>query len=417
MPENHVQPDPKETVEAQLCAYLEGDLSPAERMAIEQHLAVNPQHQRLLADLAENRGWLRDLPREPAPADVGEAFQQQVERSLLLGDGGPTRRPGGRMPQVLMIAALVLLTAGLGVGLMLMLSNPDRRPKLAADVPTTEHSGAAATEPALLTDVSPAPAAAPQMPAPVAPGSAPAVMSADAPLAKAVTPAMPDAAALGAASPLHLRVETSDPAAVNSILTKDGMTTDGSAPMEPMASRAGGGNQFGTQRLQSPSVRQFAQMDTARKASNSNAPAVTTEPTARRYVAHGLTRDQANRLTADLARTSAHVTVDSPVTRPTARLAVGELVTVVIPQLTGPGVTEANTVRVAADGTITLPMLDAVPAVGLTDDALSRRIADRYRSAHLIADPTVTVVTSVTPTTRSAELRTVTVDVEPKPAK
>jgi anti-sigma factor RsiW len=62
--------DPKEATEAKLCAYLEGELSPSERTEIEQHLAANPQHRQLLADLAKTREWMRSIPAESAPFDL-----------------------------------------------------------------------------------------------------------------------------------------------------------------------------------------------------------------------------------------------------------------------------------------------------------------------------------------------------------
>ena len=71
-PKDHL--DPKEATEAKLCAYLEGELAPAERAEIEQHLAANPQHRQLLSDLARTREWVRSIPSENSPVDLAEMF-------------------------------------------------------------------------------------------------------------------------------------------------------------------------------------------------------------------------------------------------------------------------------------------------------------------------------------------------------
>ena len=419
-----IQPDPKETVEAQLCAYLEGDLSPADRAAIEQHLAVHPQHRQLLADLARTRQWLQDLPREPAPPDVGEAFQQQVERSLLLGEDANGSRPtptAGRAQQVALLAALVLLAAGLGVVLTMMLSGPARpAAKYATAVPPPAPATAPAAPPVAMSR--PAHATAPSMANAVPP---PAAMGGGGLSASA----MPAAAAVRS---LHVRVVTADPAAVESILARSRLPVE-PAPSIALASRANRG--FGRYQA-NPDLRQNTQAASDQPQAQSNAQANAfaareARPAGpRRYVLRGLSADQAARLTAALtAAAPGRVSVDGPTTRPAAAgstLAPGEVVTVVIPQLTGPGVGQTNVVRVAADGTIALPMIDAVPAAGATDDAVARRVADRYRQANLIANPTVTVSAAdaptaaakaaTRPTTGPAPLMTLTIDVEPAPA-
>ena len=450
MPDTPNQPDPKEAVEAQLCAYLEGDLSPAERAAIEQHLAGNPPHRQLLADLSLNRQWLRDLPKVSAPADVGEAFQQQVERSLLLGDDVQFKpQPGGgRLTQFAMMAALIAITAGLGVGLMLMLSGPDRPSgRVAANFPTSRPIVATGDKQTPTLDV-PATQPAP----PLATAAMPATPLADAarpPEAatrsrgggrtdgfggggggggvgfNAMVRGAPDAlAAQGPSRSLYLRVAAADPAAVDRVLTTHGLALEG-VPGAAIASRDRRGGVPGTQDVaEQQDAGQDAQQIQQRRmvqnkmATNSASGDASLLLGPQRYVARGLTAEQAGRLTADLqaAVGPAQVTTIGP--RPivgpdAAKIAAGEVVTVVIPQLTGPGVAQTNTVHVASDGTIALPMIDPVPAAGATKDALAHRVADRYRQANLIANPTVTVVTTVTPTTQpAAGLEMVTVEVD-----
>jgi hypothetical protein len=101
-----------ENIEAMLCAYVEGDLDAAGRAQIEKHLQDHPQHKKLMDDLIAMRDMVRSLPRVKAPMDVGESLRGQVERSILLDDSvgrvEPTE-PGSRWPQIMAIAAVLLL--------------------------------------------------------------------------------------------------------------------------------------------------------------------------------------------------------------------------------------------------------------------------------------------------------------------
>jgi hypothetical protein len=106
----------KEKIEAQLCAYVEGELDDAQRAEIEQHLAANPHHQALIAELRAASGLLRDLPRVKAPIELNESLCGQLERSALLDptddDFDPTRSVN-RWPQFTAVAAVLLLATGL----------------------------------------------------------------------------------------------------------------------------------------------------------------------------------------------------------------------------------------------------------------------------------------------------------------
>lgn len=156
-----------EQIEARLCAYVDGELSPAERAEIEQHLAANPAHMVLIHDLIAQRAMVRQLPREKAPSDLSELLQSQLEREALLGkeplaDDAPSLRIN-RFPQLLSIAAIVLLTIGLGavVYLVLPTGNPGLtlapQPPLPALKPQPAAEVAAAKE--LKQDDTPVPAA------------------------------------------------------------------------------------------------------------------------------------------------------------------------------------------------------------------------------------------------------------------
>jgi len=113
-----------ENIEAMLCAYIEGDLDEAGRAQIEKHLQEHPQHRKLIAALTATRDMMRDLPRAKAPADVGEWLHGQVERSILLDDADlkatAQRAKPSRWPQLLGVAAVLLLFAALGIIVMRM---------------------------------------------------------------------------------------------------------------------------------------------------------------------------------------------------------------------------------------------------------------------------------------------------------
>src|SRR4051812_21625858 len=108
-----------ENIEAKLCAYVEGDLDEAGRVEIERHLEQNPNHRRLLAELAATRDLLRYLPREQAPAELAETFNAHLERAALLDapvhsdSAGPVIR-ANLLPRLLAIAAIIVLGLGLG---------------------------------------------------------------------------------------------------------------------------------------------------------------------------------------------------------------------------------------------------------------------------------------------------------------
>ncbi|HZZ43805.1 MAG TPA: hypothetical protein VFE58_12780 [Tepidisphaeraceae bacterium] len=130
-----------ENTEAKLAAYVDGQLDPDQRAQIEQYLRANPDHQRLLADMIAQRQAVRDLPREKAPADIYDAMQAQLERSILLDDSGLNAPPSvrhSRRSQAFAIAAIALLAIGLAAVLYFAL--PSTRPnpvEIAATSPAT----------------------------------------------------------------------------------------------------------------------------------------------------------------------------------------------------------------------------------------------------------------------------------------
>ncbi len=120
-------PDPKEAIEAKLCAYLEGDSSPAERGEIDKYLASNAAHRQLLTELKKTHGLLSSLPIESAPPEIAEAFNLHMERSMLLDETDHEAAVRtNRWPQRLAIAAIVFLTFCLG-GLVVYIVLPGGR--------------------------------------------------------------------------------------------------------------------------------------------------------------------------------------------------------------------------------------------------------------------------------------------------
>ncbi len=108
-----------ENIEARLCAFLEGDLDEQGRAEIEKHLDTHPAHRALLEELNRTKVMLLSLPRESAPADLAETLQGHLERSVLLDGVGTdhleTTLKINRWPQLMSVAAVVLLALGLGV--------------------------------------------------------------------------------------------------------------------------------------------------------------------------------------------------------------------------------------------------------------------------------------------------------------
>ncbi len=443
MPQPPEQPDPKEAVEARLCAYLEGDLTGEERSQIERHLADSPPHRKLLAELAAVRGWTQQLPREPAPPDLSEAFQQQVERALLLDPAG--RRGGGGRRWL--VAAVLLVTAGgAAVVSTVLLRRPAGQPSVAVRTPTTRADPAtvplsagetlAVDQPAVgLGAVPPADGEVPggtQAAAAAAAAAEPSRQLADVLAAAGVQPtdanrvvelvvvtAAPDAAVGRAVGFLRdSRLAWDGPAAGVAPAVRTQVAAMPSAPSVAQRNApqvrsqttTGAGNLYANATV---GDERNASAPEGRSANNGNAvggrappavapassPASSPATDGQVLFVRDVTPAQFRDLSAALSTGGATVrSVDVPPT-----LTGGEELDVTIPQLVGPGVERTNVVRVATDGTVTLPMLaEPVPATGGTAADLERRVADRYRSANLIPAAKV----SIAPHAKAAALTT-----------
>ena len=106
-----------EQIESRLAAYIDGELPESERAEIEKYLTANPGHRQLIEELRGHKRKLASLPRERAPADIMDHLQSHLERQVLLENveaaAGALRI--NRWPQWSAIAAMLLLTTGLGV--------------------------------------------------------------------------------------------------------------------------------------------------------------------------------------------------------------------------------------------------------------------------------------------------------------
>jgi len=134
-----------QTIEARLCAYIDGSLDEAERSAIEHHLDAHPQHRAMIRDLLSMRRLVGNLPHLPAPADLGEGLQGQIERAMLLGEDEPEpsaiRTHFRRMKQRVALVGVLVLAAGLTVLVLQLLkgaSKPSHIAEIAPAAPLPE---------------------------------------------------------------------------------------------------------------------------------------------------------------------------------------------------------------------------------------------------------------------------------------
>jgi hypothetical protein len=102
----------------QLTAYLDGELSAAERQEVEQLLDRDPEARQLLEELRQASRLVAALPRGKAPVDMSASVMARLERQALLGEleknqpRRPRQSPGwGRLLGVA-VGTLMMLTAG-----------------------------------------------------------------------------------------------------------------------------------------------------------------------------------------------------------------------------------------------------------------------------------------------------------------
>lgn len=98
--------DELDKFEAQLIAYLDGELSPAGALALERELAAHPQYRGLMEEMRQQRELLLGLPTEAAPEALKAQLRSQVAQA---GPAGLSHR------RLYRIAASILLMLGAGI--------------------------------------------------------------------------------------------------------------------------------------------------------------------------------------------------------------------------------------------------------------------------------------------------------------
>lgn len=93
-----------------LSAYIDGELSPAEVLAVERWLKSSPQALQKLADFRRLSGLLQDLPQEELPEEFAGQVLAQAERQMLL----PAQRNVG-VPSVIRRVRFWAVSVGLPV--------------------------------------------------------------------------------------------------------------------------------------------------------------------------------------------------------------------------------------------------------------------------------------------------------------
>lgn len=132
----------------QLSAYLDGELSPTERIAVDRLLASDPEARRILEELRQTSNMLRGLPKQRLPASAAAGLTARLERDSLLGGTSPgTIRPTAWW-KPLSIAAAVLLACGVTYEGFVQLQNyRERRVFQLADAEYTSAEAPAAAKP------------------------------------------------------------------------------------------------------------------------------------------------------------------------------------------------------------------------------------------------------------------------------
>jgi len=101
-------------IEELLSAWLDGQISPADRERLQKALEADPSLRSLLEDLERTVGLLRSFPSEPAPAHLRERVLRQLERRALLSAAEPPVQAAGRTKRFGLVAAVLVMAVGAG---------------------------------------------------------------------------------------------------------------------------------------------------------------------------------------------------------------------------------------------------------------------------------------------------------------
>lgn len=133
-----------------LSAYLDGELTPQEKLHVEQWLSRDPEARRLLDRLRRQRELLASLPRSRCPRDLAPLVLETAERRILL-EGAPSavsqpvvsRGEQRSLKAALSVARRIFRPRNLGwailagsIGLAILLLYPQRHPREVGFHPT-----------------------------------------------------------------------------------------------------------------------------------------------------------------------------------------------------------------------------------------------------------------------------------------
>jgi hypothetical protein len=116
----------KAKIQAQLSAYLDGELDEAQLRQVEEALENDGDLRAELADLAAARKLLRDLPAEKPPLDLVSRVLAEAERSQLVGGQTTETTPSPlRWIRYAASAAVLLVAATVGMVIAITLCPPE----------------------------------------------------------------------------------------------------------------------------------------------------------------------------------------------------------------------------------------------------------------------------------------------------
>jgi len=116
----------KARIQAQLSAYLDGELDEAQLRQVEEALESDGGLRAELAELSAARKLLRDLPAEKPPADLVSRVLAEAERSQLVGGQSAESGPSPlRWIRYAASAAVLLVAATVGMVIAITLCSPE----------------------------------------------------------------------------------------------------------------------------------------------------------------------------------------------------------------------------------------------------------------------------------------------------